>query len=120
MQSLRAHSRALCALAIACSVFTLCHADFNINFTSSGPKVETKFFFLLSNTTSPPTFASPFPAADGFLNLTREKKQTAHAMWYRNMQFVDDGFNFTFQFRIPDRTANSGDGLAFVVRARYP
>ena len=116
MQCFRTHICALSALAIAFSLFTVCHADFAFDF-SVPQQMDSQFFFLLSNTTSAPTFATPFPVGGGFLNLTREKFQTAHAMWYRNMQFVDDGFNFTFQFRIPDRTNRSGDGLAFVVRA---
>jgi hypothetical protein len=116
MQCFRTHICALSALAIAFSLFTVCHADFAIDFSVPQP-IDNQFFFLLSNTTSAPTFAPPFPVSGGFLNLTREKFQTAHAMWYRSMQFVDDGFNFTFQFRIPDRTNRSGDGFAFVVRA---
>ena len=32
------------------------------------------------------------------------------------MQFVDDGFNFTFQFRVVDRSQFSADGLAFVIQ----
>ena len=32
------------------------------------------------------------------------------------MQFVDDGFNFTFQFRVVDRSQFSADGFAFVIQ----
>lgn len=113
MPKTRAPTRPFCALLVSFSLLFLCHADFSANFSSD---VRSQFFFLLSNTTSPPTFAQPFGVSGGFMNLTRDKIQTAHAMWYRQMQFVDDGFNFTFQFRIPDRSGQSGDGLAFVIQ----
>jgi hypothetical protein len=109
------HKRSVCFFLIALSIVALGHADFAFDFGKS-VDLESNFFFLLSNTTSPPTFSPPFGAGGGYLNLTRDRKQTAHAMWYRHMQFVDDGFNFTFQFRIPDRTGNSGDGIAFVIQ----
>ena len=111
----RAHKSSIFVVLTAISVVALVHADFTFDFSQS-VNLESNFFFLLSNTTSPPTFSPPFGVGGGFLNLTRDRKQTAHAMWYRHLQFVDDGFNFTFKFRIPDRTANSGDGIAFVIQ----
>lgn len=118
MQMRRAKQLSISVLLIVFYLVALCHADFAIDFAKpvDAASVGSKFFFLLSNTTSPPTFATPFGVSGGYLNLTRERKQTAHAMWYRHMQFVDDGFNFTFQFRIPDRSNQSGDGLAFVIQ----
>jgi hypothetical protein len=118
MQIFLSIARSLRVLLVAVSLVSQCLADFNFNFSSGVENFEAKtFFFLLSNTSSPPTFASPFGSSGGFLNLTTDKFQTAHAIWYRKMQFVDDGFNFTFQFRIPDGSPQSGDGLAFVVQA---
>jgi hypothetical protein len=114
MKKILAHIPAFCVLLTAFSLLSPGRADFSFNFETG--KTASTFFFLLSNTTSQPTFAAPFGTSGGFLNLTREKIQTSHAMWYRDMQFVDDGFNFTFEFRIPDRSANSGDGLAFVIQ----
>jgi hypothetical protein len=113
MPKIWASIRPFCTLLVVFFSLSLCHADFSSNFSSD---VGSNFFFLLSNTSSPPTFSQPFRASGGFLNLTRDKIQTAHAIWYRQMQFVDDGFNFTFQFRIADRSAQSGDGLAFVIQ----
>ena len=114
MQRFLAHIRTFCAVSIAFSLLSLGYADFNFDFSTG--KTASNFFFLLSNTSSPPTFATPFGISGSFLNLTNTYRQTAHAMWYRHMQFVDDGFNFTFQFRIPDRTIRSGDGFAFVIQ----
>jgi hypothetical protein len=109
------HNHSICVFLIALSIVAISHADFAFNF-STPVDLQSNFFFLLSNKTSPPTFSPPFGVVGNYLDLTKDRKQTAHAMWYRHMQFVDDGFNFTFTFRIPDKTKFSGDGIAFVIQ----
>ena len=90
MQFFRAHVSTFCVLSIAFSLLAPGHADFSFNFSTGD--TASNFFFLLSNTTSRPTFAAPFGTSGQFLNLTRDKQQTAHAMWWAAACFPNQLF----------------------------